>query len=208
MTSRKRQEIINDEQLRISIRENKTKGKSNIATFVNSSFGIWVLSTMFVGLGTFLYTKYTENRENKFKKMEEMSRLKFDLFVLCDDALALMSDSVDYNSLYNGLEFFRYNPGQVTYESGRDGNPYTILLVLNRIASISSKDTIARNFRDDTYDLALTLRLDLENFYESNHENSSTALYQRFFPVNGNGERFYKLRQLIQEIRKYAKNNS
>ena len=81
LTQDEKDKIIEEEKFRNEVRVSlsTSKTENSVMQFLNSAFGLWILSTVFIGLITFGYNKYTDYlkaRDLKRKTINELSNLK------------------------------------------------------------------------------------------------------------------------------------
>lgn len=81
LTEEKKQEILQEEKFRLQVQQELKTGKKNendkVWEFLNSNFGIWLLSSVIVGIVTWGYTQAT-NKMEQLKKYETVIR-KYDV---------------------------------------------------------------------------------------------------------------------------------
>ena len=85
LADNEKQKIKLEEEYRLEIRRQlqekpeKKSGRSQFWAFLNSSFGLWLLSAVFItGIGA-IYTRYQNAREQDSKKKELIERLDFEI---------------------------------------------------------------------------------------------------------------------------------
>ncbi len=82
MTDEERKEIREEEIYRDEIRKslsNKKEQTNKIWQFFNSSFGIWFLSTIVIGLFTFFFNNYIQNQKEKAERAQKIQKLDLEI---------------------------------------------------------------------------------------------------------------------------------
>lgn len=81
LTPEEKNKIIEEETFRNEVRNslNSSKKDNTKFQFLNSPFGLWILSTVFIGLITFGYNKYTEYSKAKELKAKTINDLAFEI---------------------------------------------------------------------------------------------------------------------------------
>jgi hypothetical protein len=81
LTEEEKNKIIEEEKFRNEVRNslNSSKKDSSKLQFLNSPFGLWILSTVFIGLITFGYNKYTDYLKANDLKRKTINDLAFEI---------------------------------------------------------------------------------------------------------------------------------
>jgi hypothetical protein len=74
-----RQEEIFRQEVRRAIEERHVKSRVKLWRFVNTSFGIWLLSTVAIGLISWSYTNWTEAKEKQRTTQELIGKLDLEI---------------------------------------------------------------------------------------------------------------------------------
>lgn len=74
-----RLEEVYRQEVKKSFEENKSKKSSRIVTFLNTSLGIFILSTIFVSLFSWLYKEYSSYKMENDQKRVSLEKLKVEI---------------------------------------------------------------------------------------------------------------------------------
>ena len=206
MTDDEKQHITEDETVRLTIRESMKPKQPAFLAFLNSPLGIWVMTSIIVGLISWQYSRYTEHQENKARTAAQLSKSKFDLLVLCDIGVVNISSKtkLSYNDISSTATLFRYEPGI----SGERGHRFSIIEVLNEISSLSPNDKRIAAFRRRSYELLRKANTILDNY---RGWRSSSNPDDPMYDVKLSDEEkmvIDKITTLLREMRAFTENAS
>ena len=100
MTEHEKKQIEEEENYRFEVRKSiekrsKDDPSSKLWVFLNSSFGLWLFSTVVVGFVVNFYTRYQDNVAERNKKMELTRKLNVEISSRLQNMFTLLQDKVD-----------------------------------------------------------------------------------------------------------------
>ena len=152
LSRRDKQRIHSEEIYRNEIRQQldkkeKPSAKTKLWTFLNSTFGLWLLSTVAVGFITWSYTEWTKNKTEKSGKAELIRKLDSEI----TGRISFLEASLNKNDIVLGVffdslyKFFNRNKDSnedTVFEEFNNRNMRSLLIELSQIVPESEKPEI------------------------------------------------------------------
>ena len=162
LSSEERERIHADENARLNARDARSNSGNRYLKFFNSALGIWTLSFVLGGMITWQYGLFSTNQERAAATASSLNKSKFDLRVICDNAIATIGEkeTLTYNRISSAASVFRYTPGI----AGEMGEDFGVIEILNELSRLSPSDNRIVNLRQRSYDLFLHSNTSLGSF--------------------------------------------
>ncbi len=206
LTKEEKEQIAADETVRLSVRNNAKAKQPALLAFFNSALGIWILSSVVLGLISWQFSRYSQHQETLSRNAALLSKLKFDLLVLCDIGLSNITNKakLSYNDISSTATLFRYDPAV----QGEIERRYSVIEVLNEIAPISPNDSRVERFRKRSYELSRKTNTILDEYRGwISSSNPEDPIYNVKL-TNDQKEVIEEIRKLLDEMRSFAENAS
>lgn len=148
------EKIKAEELLRLQIRNEltpKEKGKNKFWTFLNSSVGIWLLSSVTVGLITWGYSQWTENRKSDNENLLGISKIDIEMtnrIVDFENNLHKATNYIAYSSAVYGFlksaEMPKQAPTQTILNEYENVSTRALLIMLSQLVNDEQKSEIKK----------------------------------------------------------------
>lgn len=148
ITDHIKERIIEEESFRREIRElmDKTKKKESSKTleFFNSPVGLWLLSTVLIGIVTWAYTTYKETSSAHQQKDIRIQKMDIEIASRLQEYSTSLDHPTTYGQYYGSYEQFISHPlaSRVIYADLSDNNLKSLLMEMLATAREDRKDII------------------------------------------------------------------